>query len=274
MSEIESKPSEFEFEDYLTVDDRSYTVIVHSIRLKNHRENDNPIIFRNPDTLIKYSKEEHSPASSKPSRHLRLRPPSYYRNLEMKLDSELISDNLESQYIEKMKPNSYTQFKLTWGTDNLWMYCTSIDPGTNNDRAEQMKYLSVKYNFETKIESPSCFAKQLGFDFGKQIALNNGLKCDYPALYTIALFKKKNIPKYIIYVNHGPVIYTDKIDEYMGFFDKKHHGIIIPFVKRQKFIEQKEYRFCVYVELHGPKEEHFDLKVSDDLRNLIKPSEL
>ena len=80
---------------------------------------------------------------------------------------------------------------------------------------------------------------------------------------------------YLISVNHGPVIYLaeDEIEESIINVQKGSSGAIIPFLKRKKYEEQQEYRFVIRVRCHSPNENPFYLKVSEELRNLMKPIE-
>ena len=269
-------PPGYEFESMFTVDNPSYTVIIRSVRLRDSIWSVNPRVLSTSDTLIKYSKAEFSPVSSEPSKHIQFASPSYYQNLETDSNSELIRDDLESSYIERRKIGPYAdnQLTLTWGSNNFWMYCTSIDPGTNYNRKKQIKSLSTNYDFGTRIKSSSKFAEQLGRDFGRQISPNDDLKCDNYGLQMITSFLKKDniaIGDHIIFVDHGPVKYSDRIEEYITSFPKEHRGAIIPFVKRKEYAEQSEYRFLVDVQFHSPNEKMFYLKISDALIDLMQP---
>ena len=272
-------PPGYEFESMFTVDNPSYTVITRSVRLRDSIWSVNPRILSNSDTLIKYSEAKFSPVSSELSKHIQFASPSYYQNLETDLNSEFIRDDRESSYIERRRivPYADAQLTLTWGSNNFWMYCTSIDPGTKYYREKQMRNLSTDYDFGTRIESPSNFAEQLGRDFGKQIRPNNDLRCSNYGLQMITHFLKKNnmaLGDHTIFVDHGPVRYTDRIEEYITSFPKEYRGDIIPFVKRSKYADQSEYRFLVCIQFYSPNEEVFHLRVSDDLIGLMQPFEL
>lgn len=315
ISEIELKPvdesmsgilsPEHKFESMFTANDLSYTVRVCLVDLQSTMWGINNS-YSESDTLIKYSKAKYSPVSSEPADHIRLATPSYYQNLEVEENSELIRDDLEGSYIEHLNwnrkgsysmeafkknisgpplyaGNSSVSLKLTWASKGFWMYCTSIDSNTNYERIEQMDNLSSKYDFMTKIEKPSEFAKQLGRDVGKHISVHSNLKCDNPGLHMIASTVKKEIlekqvgflGKHFVFVNHGPVIYLDedKIQKSMNNIPNVEGGSIIPFVKRKKYKNQQEYRFVVSVQWHSPTEDILDLQVSDYLRDFMSPIE-
>ena len=237
MSEILSPGHEFE--SMFTANDLSYTVKVCFVDLQSVMWGINHS-YSESDMLIKYSEAKYSPVSPEPADHIRLATPSYYQNLEVEKNSKLIKDDLEGSYIEYLNwnrkgsysmevfkkniagpplyaGNSSVSLKYTWARKDFWMYCTSIAPNTNYERIEQMENLSLNYDFITKIESPSEFAKQLGRDVGKHISLHNNLKCARPGLHMITSATKKEfiakhgvgIGEHLIFINHGPVIYLD-----------------------------------------------------------------
>ena len=291
-------PLGYKCESTFTTEDRSYTVQVRFVDLQNIMSGVQ-YSYSKPDMLIKYSKVEHSPVSSKSADFLKLATPLYYRELEVETNSELIADDLESAYIKYCNWNdeeravierfekSLTQnlFSFTTNTtfffrmevDNFCMYCTSIDPGLSYEREKQMKNLSLDYDFMTKIEKPSEFAEQLGRDVGKHINSQNDLEIDFsqaPILHTLGSFHRKltgDMGEYLILIDHGPVIYLNEreIAEITKKDSEANGANIIPFVKREKYKEQQEYRFLVRV--HGLiiDKMEFYLKVSDELRKLM-----
>ena len=288
------------FESMFTVDDRSCTVMICFVDLATAVSEFNPHLYSKSDTLIKYSEARFSPVSSEPANCVRLATPSYYHDLAPEKNSELIADNLEGRYIETLNwrregsvgmetvKNNLTaslpgvsynlNAKITWARDNFWLYCTSIDPNISYKRKKQMEHLSPNYDFMTTIEKPAEFAKQLGRDVGKQIELDRDLKCDNYGLHILASFSRKQnefLGDSLIAVDHGPVIYVDddKIERLLNNYSEEHSGSIVPFVKRKKYKEQREYRFLVSVQFHSPNKDTFNLKVSDDLRNLMAPIE-
>lgn len=265
--------------------------------------------YSESDTLIKYSEEQYSPVSSKPSDSLQLGAPSLYKSCEE--TSGLVADSTEGTYREDidwtkrgsermeywkkgatksmpaMRGNvkGYLRWKLQTG---FWLYCISIDPRLNRKRIEQMKRTCPKYNYMTKIDKPSAFAEQLGYDFGTQIEPDNDLKCDYSARYrhmiSSAVSRQSGqMSDYFIYVDHGPVIYLakERTQEFINYAKEKSQGstsyvseeetIIALFVKDKKYEVQQEYRFVVTVPFHSPNSEKFLLKVSEDLKNFMSP---
>ncbi|MDE0015151.1 MAG: hypothetical protein OXU51_03115 [Candidatus Poribacteria bacterium] len=291
-------PLGYKCESTFTTEDQSYTVQVRFVDLQNIMSGVQ-YSYPKPDTLIKYSKAEHSPVSSKSADFLRFATPLYYRELEVEANSELIADDLESAYIKHCNWNdeeraaikrveqslpknllsfrTNTTFSFSIAVNNFCMYCTSIDPGLSYLREKQMKNLSLDYDFMTKIKKPSEFAEQLGCDVGNHISLQNDLEIDFsqaPILHTLGFFHRKltgNMGEYLVLVDHGPVIYLNEseIAEITKKDSEANGANIIPFVKREKYKEQQEYRFLVRV--HGLiiDKTEFYLKVSADLRRLM-----
>lgn len=297
-------PLGYKFECMFTTNDLSYTVQTRFVDMKSVIPGIQTS-YSESNTLIKYSKAAHSPVSAEPTNCIRLATPSYYRNLKMETNSELIADDLEGAYIEeinlrnqgsaametmKMQLNNllpglinHLSVKTKWICKDCWMYCIAVASNISQKRKIQMKYLSPDYDFMTKIKSASKFAKQLGRDVGKHISVHKNLKCDHPGFHVITSTMKKEIlekqggliGEHLIFVDHGPVIYLneDKIEEYMNNIPKGEGGNIIPFVKRKKYENQQEYRFVISVQWHSPNKDILDLQVSEDLRNLMSPIE-
>lgn len=254
--------------------------------------------YSESDRVIKYSKEEHSPVSSKRSDVIQLGTPCLYEGYEQ--DSGLIGDDLEGKYkehlnwwkqgsekMEVMKKsitdypfsvrNQLEDLNVTWeNRDDFWLYCTSIDPQLSRKRKEQMKKTDPEYNFITKIENPAAFAEQLGHDFGKQIEGRKDLKCNIPGLYVLFSTlsgKHGRGSGFFILVEYGPIIYLDgeKKQEFINYASERTDLPVMLFVKDLKYELQQEYRFVIKVAGHSPKEDKFCLKVSEDIRELMLP---
>ena len=299
-STFEKQKPGYKFESMFTISDLSCTIVVGFVDLTTVVSGINLHSYSKSDTLIKYSEARFSPASPEPADCIRLTTPCYYQKFQAGENSELIADDRDSTYIEALNwrnrgsveienlkknltaslPGLRYNLKATmrWERKDFWMYCTSIDPGLSYYRSKQMAVLSPSYDFMTKIQKPSEFAKQLGRDVGKQIVLDKDLKCDYLGWHIIASAMRKQsefLGNHLITVNHGPVIYldTDKIERLLNKYSEEHSGSIVPFVKRKMYKEQKEYRFLISVQFHSPKQDTFYLKVSDDLKNLMVPED-
>ena len=230
--------------------------------------------YSDDDTIIKYSKKEHSLVSSNPSDVLYLGTPKSYGDLntdalvrddsEGTFPEELDWKNRGSEWMEAQKRSfleispdvhGYLKFKATMELPAYdLLYCTSIDPLRKKKRQEQMRKTNPSYDFMASIESPpTTFAKQLGVDLRKQIETDS-----------------------TIIVLHGPVIYLDgdKTSEFIvrsreKFSDTFPITDTIPlFVKDKKYQVQQEYRFVVSTP-HRQRTNHILLNISEDLRKLF-----
>ena len=230
--------------------------------------------YSNYNTLIKYSKKEHSPVSLKPSDLLYLGTPDSYGDLNtdalVRDDSEGIFPeeldwkNQGCEQMEDMKKrfmqissavHGNLKLNVTWKLPNHYLlFCTSIDPVLNAKRQEQMRLTNPCYNSMASIANPpTSLAKQLGIDLRKQIET------------------------YFVMVFHGPVIYLDE-DKTSEFIVRSREKLsytfpttaYIPlFVKNKKYEVQQEYRFVVSTPFYRHSANYILLNVSDDLRKLF-----
>lgn len=248
-------------------------------------------------TLIKYSKEIHSPISTSPSNTIQLGTTGLYGE---KLNSKgLIKDTSEGLIKENFNRNrlgsrgmeifkdiwtTHTKQKfmklvklksgsITWSFgNNHWLYCTSIDPIVSSKRDTQMQETEKCYNFMTKILNPDLFAKQLSRDIAKQIDVTNDLKCDNQEFNSIFQNSRKNGKyDYIIRILHGPIVYTNtrKYQDLFIYASQEEIESIMLFVKDKKYKVQQEYRFVVEVMFHSPCKDKYYLTVSNNLRRLM-----
>lgn len=229
--------------------------------------------YSGSEALIKYSEAKYSPVSTEPTDQIRLALPSYYKKFEQEPGSGGIADESEGEYTESsttgigsrmmqimdesfrvsLGPGIQKNITIKWNFDDFgWMYCTSIDPHTNYKRKIQMKCLNQGYDFMTRIERPSEFAKHLGYAYRKQISSTD-----------------------LIDVYHGPVIYSQNKNALMNSIpgEDENKIILTLFVKPKDYQEQQEYRFIINRSFHKPDQKLLYIETSDELRNLMSPIE-
>ena len=302
----EEEPPGFKIESLTTYFEKpSYTVL---IRTANWKKFPFPFRINAPiselQSLIKYSEEQYSPVSATPTDYIQLGTPLFFQSSISKGNSELMADDRESAYAEKLDSgrvgspamesmkkrvkssfcgveNNF-QLEITWAHHNVFMYCTSITPNTSYERKLQRECLSADYDFGTRIASPSCFATQLGYEFGKQVDFEKNLISDPPGWHLMSSFLRRQsecFGEYLIHVDHGPVCYLseEKIERTMNRVFDSGSGQVLPFLKRTEYQGQQEYRFVISVQFQrianhkDTENQTFLLKVSDKLRNLITP---
>ena len=252
--------------------------------------------YSESDTLIKYSKREHSPVSSAPAESLQLGTSRLYKDYEN--DSGLIGDDTEGTYWEPLNRKSsggremealkkeltkapsdwaYSKIDITWRyKGGFWLYCASIAPKLIRERIRQMERTDPDYNFMTGISKPASFAEQLGYDVGRQIEWSKDLKCDslgkHLEFSTLGRLTGEEYG-YFINVYHGPIIYLEKTraHEFINYASERVGTRVVLFVKDKKYEVQQEYRFVVRIPFHSPSKDRFLLNVSEELKKFMSP---
>ena len=300
------EPPGFKIESLATnIEKPSFTVLVRRMDWNNVTL---PFRINYPSSevkgVVKYSRKMHSPVSATPSDCIQLGTPTYFRSSNSKGNSELMGDDRESAYTEKldwgrvgspimesMKKHLNSslrsvadniQLEIGWASDNVFIYCTSITPETSYDRKLQKEYISPDYEFATHIVRPSCFATELGYQFGKQIDWKMDLKAGPPGMHVLAARARTRtnfLGEYLIFVDHGSVLYLteEEIETVMNPQHNSGYDRILPFLKRKKYEGQQEYRFVIDVHFHrignhaDDEDGTFLVKISEKLRNLMSP---
>ena len=76
--------------------------------------------------------------------------------------------------------------------------------------------------------------------------------------------------KNVVLVQHGLVHYSDHVAEVLDAVAEPQRATVLPFIKRQSFSWQREYRFTVSV-IGSPKENTYRLAIHSSLRELTHP---
>ena len=119
----------------------------------------------------------------------------------------------------------------------------------------------------TTIPNPLEFARELGAAFAAHFSWADvGLS---PWDELVRRLRPVEIGELVVWVYHGPVFYSDNAEELIDSFDELHRAAVVPFLKRQKFAWQKEYRFTVTTN-GNPRESEFLLPISPELRKLAR----
>ena len=156
------------------------------------------------------------------------------------------------------------------------MFCTSVapeGPGLGN-----LKQQFPEYDCATFIPDPSAFAMQLGKEIGMQFDMNNVNLTDFDRLRQLGL-AQATITKQgrlmrqgldtIVLISHGPVTYCDQPETIINRLPHERRGPAGPFVKRNTYAGQREYRFVVAL-VGEPKEKEFLMEITDELRSLAR----
>ena len=104
------------------------------------------------------------------------------------------------------------------------------------------------YDGATLIEDPSRFATQLGVDFGNAFRTGD-LRTPGPTWWTA-------MPQ--VFVDHVPVLNTESPSSVIERLPNGSRGPVMPFVKRERFSDEEDYRFVISIGGSGePREMTF-----------------
>ena len=174
--------------------------------------------------------------------------------------TDLMTFQKESRQVP-MQGAEHVQLALKYAPE-CWMFCASSIRPTLKSSTEIEKLrdsLDPSYDCWTLIRNPSEFAKQLGISFGNSFKPEH---VDHPGPIMWKLHP-------VVYVKHGPVIYTDQVSREIERFSQKMRGTVIPFIKRSKFSNQKEYRFVISLGSNAkPKNPFLPIPITNELKIL------
>ena len=218
--------------------------------------------------VVRFSESQYAIANSVT---IKLRTAGYYRDLEESdgcgigdAEEATLRRNTDFATFQReagqtpMPGAHHVQTTLTYRSEH-WILCTSIAPTPLTGMDSMRTSICQSYDSATLIANPSQFARQLGIDFGNTMRPSD-LKHPGPILWT-------SLP--LVFVDHGPVVYTESPSDVVERLPKASWGLVTPFVKRTHFSGQKEYRFVVSIGgLGDPKERSLDLTITEELRAL------
>ncbi len=166
---------------------------------------------------------------------------------------------------ELLSSNSSLSGEVTYGTDDFWIFSTSVMPHSTPELERMRQRFS--YECATSITSPSEFARQLG----EMFAVNSteaDLQLEFPAQiqrWVAMLWRIDGIVR----VYHGPVLYDDNPEETVFSLPPACQAIAATFVKRKAYNWQSEYRFAVST-IGTPATDELYLPISDEMKALAE----
>lgn len=221
--------------------------------------------------VVKYSERRYAIPRA---RYLKLATPRHYRNYEG--DARGVRDGMEAKFKEDVR-SFLTRYTLdrrsvalvsgsvTYGIDDFWMFCTTLAPALTRER----EFLRDEFgaDCETNIADPSEFARALGAAFVANSSWSDVCLCPWDKY--LRQLQPPEIGDKFVWVYHGPVLYANHDQPLVESFSVLHPPVVVPFVKRQRFSRQKEYRFTVKIN-GNPKNEEFLLPIPPELRRLAR----
>ena len=124
-----------------------------------------------------------------------------------------------------------------------WIFCTAIQPTSEDECQRLHKALPSTYNDYTTIHQPRKFAQALGLMFLDQFGPNasNG-KFRHNSEATKKILSLHDT----LHVLHGPVLYTEDVYGLLSYHEDSALAKMYPlFVKDLQYGDQQEYRFAV-----------------------------
>ena len=232
--------------------------------------------------VVKFSKREHAIPNPKAT-DIQLATPRCYRKYEESEGNKGIRDEKEAEYVIRTALKTFLDkgkisvprgvvgqgsVELTFTVDDFWMFCTSAKPKTDGELRKMLKEFG--YDCATTIANPSEFAKELGAAFAAYSRWSDvSLSPLDKVLWVLRPILPPEVADKVVWVYHGPVVYQRNPAEMIEAFPEDKRGAVVPFVKREQFSHQREYRFTVLIR-GAPKEPTFSLPISTELRHLAK----
>lgn len=167
----------------------------------------------------------------------------------------------------------------TYQTDDAWLYCTSLPPRSRRER------VALENEFEadcmTVLGHPATVARELGSAFaqmspGPKVSLDDPFHQlqhrMLPEQSSVQVYSRNHqMPKSplerMIWVTHGPVVYTDNPEPLIEAVPLHRQAAAIPFVKSPDYAPQQEYRFAVST-IGEPAQETLLVPTTPELRAL------
>ena len=149
-----------------------------------------------------------------------------------------------------------------------WIFCTAIQPTSEDEWQRLHKALPSTYNDYTTIHQPRKFAQALGLMFLDQFGPNasNG-KFRHNSEATKKILSLHDT----LHVLHGPVLYTEDVYGLLNYHEDSALAKMYPlFVKDLQYGDQQEYRFAVVGNdnLHN---QWRDIVISGMMRDALLP---
>ena len=151
--------------------------------------------------------------------------------------------------------------------DGSWLYCTAFRPGSRSERA----LMQSRFDGDcmTALGEPSEFARELGSAFAQ---LSPGPKVSLGEWFhqlQYEMLRSQTPLNRIVYVNHGPVMYTDDAESVIEAVPLLYRSAVVPFVKGIDYADQREYRFSVST-IGTPIENLQTVPITTNLRSLSR----
>ena len=185
---------------------------------------------------------------------------AHLRDAELNRAGELLKTGIRTT--TKSTKRSHKSWKAQTYGKNGWIYCTSIESVSEQEKAKWRKTLPKEYDHISHIYRPREFAKALGVMVAEECG-PQGKEC--PLTFSFGNLEKVRTTHRSQAIYHGPVIYVD--DPYTMISEEISEDLrflLSLFVKSSEYRDQMEYRFTIHAE-EEPSEMYVDLKIGQAL---------
>ena len=231
-------------------------------------------------SIVRFSERVHSPhlcSSIRLSTLKRLREderltPAQRDPMEGRLNVD--ATPLISQYFSKrgLLPDmrALSVSMVAQHSSDLWVYCTSICPGSTEAAHRLARRINKAYDTVTEIRDVDAFAIRLGIDFTLDFDASTDIDAS-SALNPLAQRLGAGDFEKIVHVHHGPMTYEDHSGVVHTTEDFVDLGTNLRacFTKPGSHSWQSEYRFALST-TGNPKQPTLSLSTSNELRGLTQ----
>ncbi len=156
---------------------------------------------------------------------------------------------------------------VTYQPDAHWLYCTAYRRGSQSERALMQGHYDG--DCMTALGGPSEFARELGSAFAR-LSPPPTVSLDDPFhRLQHEMLRSQTPPRRIVYVNHGPVVYTNSPQSFIEAVPLQCRAAAVPFFKGVDYADQKEYRFSVST-TGTPTKNLLAVPITAELRSLSR----
>ena len=181
---------------------------------------------------------------------------------------ELVGSNNTTKTTSVRQTQSKGKGRFLDAGRNWWIFCTSIEPPTNDDWNLWRATLEDDYDHVSFIQRPREFARALAIMVAEQQGPQGG-----PSEMTHSFDGEPSLrtEHRTQWVFHGPVIYVDDVYALIQAATSKHELALLPlFAKNSEYRDQREYRFAIPTEVE-PASETVLLEASSALLGNMTP---
>ncbi len=166
------------------------------------------------------------------------------------------------------KSNTDTASKSFTYAKEWWVFCTSIQPATDDWEAWSGT-LPKYYDHVSVIGQPAKFAQALGNMVADQLGPQLSEGSMTSSTGGLETEKTKHKAQWVL---HGPVVYTDSVYDFLeGITNNEQRVAAQIFVKGREYAAQQEYRFAILNE--GAEQETVILQISGMMRDALKQTD-